>query len=158
VILSFTGCRPTKTRLRGMTDLQRAVVANLLVERQPDKVVHGDCVGSDEVFAELVHELLGVTQILYPGYPPGRPDDFSQRAWVDRRWPDECFVQPAKPFLERDTDIVLAGEFLLATPRGTKELTYSGTWSTIRRARKHGRRHSIVYPDGSLHNVSGYSN
>lgn len=59
--------------------------------------------------------------------------------------------QEAKPPLERDEDIAIDCDVLVACPRGPEStLPRSGTWATIRRARKWKRRIIIVWPDGSL--------
>jgi hypothetical protein len=39
---------------------------------------------------------------------------------------------------------------LLAVPKGMIEELRSGTWSTIRRAKKHGINVVICWPDGSV--------
>lgn len=58
--------------------------------------------------------------------------------WVDR-----------KPNLVRNKDIVESTDVLLACPKGPEELR-SGTWSTVRLARKQGKRVVIFWPDGSV--------
>ena len=54
-----------------------------------------------------------------------------------------------KPPLERNCDIVLDGDLLIATPHGYQEEMRSGTWYTIRQARKRGKKIIIVWPNGS---------
>lgn len=58
-------------------------------------------------------------------------------------------VREPKPPLDRNRDIVDSTDILIACPKGPEERR-SGTWSTIRRARKLGRRIIIIYPDGSI--------
>jgi hypothetical protein len=151
--LGYTGSQ------HGMTRLQAAVVAHSVfcLQGKVAAAHHGSCIEGDEEFALFVHELLpGVAHVAHPGYPPKRPDDFSRRAWVEQRWPDEVTVLEPRPFLDRNTDIVVASTQMLCAPRERREQTYSGTWSTIRRARKFGRPHRIVYPDGSVEDLLGY--
>ena len=47
-------------------------------------------------------------------------------------------------------EIVDESDFLIGTPKGFCEELRSGTWSTIRYARKKGMEITIVYPDGSV--------
>lgn len=63
-----------------------------------------------------------------------------------RAW--HCAVLEPKPYLVRNKDIVNASEGMLAAPRGPEELR-SGTWSTIRYARKCRKKVLIMWPDGS---------
>ncbi len=55
-----------------------------------------------------------------------------------------------KPFLERNHDIVnLTGHFL-ACPNSKIEQVRSGTWATIRYAKKINKPVYIIYPDGTM--------
>lgn len=58
-------------------------------------------------------------------------------------------LHPCRPPLERNRTIVDECEVLVACPAGP-EVTRSGTWSTIRYARRIGRPVVIIYPDGSV--------
>lgn len=49
--IGFTGTR------EGMTQAQKDVFASLVARIEPDEFHHGDCVGSDEAAAELVHRI-----------------------------------------------------------------------------------------------------
>ncbi len=50
----------------------------------------------------------------------------------------------------RDKDIVNPAERMIAAPAGTTEELRSGTWATIRYARKKKVPLSIVWPDGTI--------
>jgi hypothetical protein len=74
------------------------------------------------------------------------PDDDTRRAY--------CGVHPArlaapKPYLMRNKDIVDQTSILVAAPKGPEEKR-SGTWATVRYARKLGRPIYICYPDGKM--------
>jgi hypothetical protein len=58
-------------------------------------------------------------------------------------------IEAPKPYLERNGNIAMRGSVLVATPAEMSEQLRSGTWSTIRRARKLGRTVYIIWPDGS---------
>jgi hypothetical protein len=57
---------------------------------------------------------------------------------------------PAKPYLVRNHEIVDDSQVLIAAPKEFTEQLRSGTWATIRYARKIGRTVRIVFPDGSI--------
>lgn len=132
--VSFTGTQA------GMTNQQRAKVRELLVGLDPMWVHAGDCLGADAQFIEIVEEALPSAQTC--GHPP---DDGSKRAFC--RYD---FTQPEAPYLERNWDIAVHGRVLIATPKEPQEVLRSGTWSTVRYARKLGKEIFIVRPDGTL--------
>lgn len=99
---------------------------------------HGDCVGSDEQ-AHRIARGAGWWIVIHPPLKP------SKRAWCVG---DE--VLPAKPYIARNHDIVDATELLLATPRTMSETVRSGTWATVRYARRLRRPVIVIYPDGSV--------
>lgn len=53
------------------------------------------------------------------------------------------------PYLERNAAIVQSTLELIATPGETVEQVRSGTWATIRQARRRRRPTTIVWPDGT---------
>lgn len=55
-----------------------------------------------------------------------------------------------KPYLVRNRDIVEETELLIAAPAKAVEHLQSGTWSTVRYARRFGRPISIIRPDGTV--------
>jgi hypothetical protein len=102
---------------------------------------HGDCVGADAEAHEIA-QLLDARMIIIH-----LPDNDSKRAFCMSR-----YYMPAKPYLERNKDIVDSTDFLLACPRQFAEQTRSGTWATIRYARKQGKPVVIFWPDGTVKN------
>jgi len=54
----------------------------------------------------------------------------------------------ARPPLTRNHDIVDCTELLIACPKSMKEELRSGTWATVRYARKLERPVIIIYPNG----------
>ena len=99
----------------------------------------GDCIGADaEAYEEAVR--LGIKTVGHP------PDNASKRAFCEY---DE--ERPPKPYLARNRDIVMEGiDGLIAAPKEFVEVLRSGTWATVRYARKAGRRIWIVMPDGTI--------
>jgi hypothetical protein len=145
VIIGFTGTR------EGTATEQRAALQKLLRERKPTEVHHGDCDGADEQFHSDSIDL-GVPKIvIHPGH--NYQGLFPTRSYCDQHTPgdgkSEITVLPAKPYLVRDRDIVMATELLIACPQGQEKLR-SGTWTTVRAARKANRPIIIIFPDGSV--------
>jgi hypothetical protein len=59
-------------------------------------------------------------------------------------------IRKPKPPLVRNKVIVRETELLIAAPAEAMEHHRSGTWSTVRHARKLGRAICIIRPDGTL--------
>lgn len=134
--IGFTGTQA------GMTEFQQAGLRAFLVEQQTqmvESVHHGDCIGSDAEFHALAQELM-LPVIVHP------PTDSSKRAFclggIDYR--------QRKPYLERNQDIVRESDLIVAAPRTQCEELRSGTWATIRYARKIGRLVIVLWPDGQV--------
>ncbi len=84
---------------------------------------HGDCVGWDEI-ADYLASKLGIKRIAHP------PTDPKYRAFCKS---DE--IRPEFPYLTRNHHIIDETEILLACPNAPETLR-SGTWATVRYARK----------------------
>lgn len=110
---------------------------------------HGGCVGGDEELAFLVSRMLPHVQVhLHPG---STPEKYATYAYDISSW----VVYDAKDNLERNQDMVNATDHLLGMPGEAEEILRSGTWATIRYARKAGRPHTLLYPDGTVHYLRG---
>jgi hypothetical protein len=99
---------------------------------------HGDCIEADAFAHDVVREFTAARIAIHP------PLKGDKRAF---REGDEAWMP--KPYLSRNQDVVRASDMLLAMPHGEEELR-SGTWSTIRFARKLGRPVVIFWPDGQI--------
>ncbi len=130
--LGFTGTQ------KGMTPQQIQAVQDLILKLKPAVARHGDCVGADAQFHEAVQEHLPDALILI--HPP---QITNKRAFCRG-----AVALPAKAYLERNHDIVDAVSHMLATPAEFEEIQRSGTWATIRYARKQNKPLMIVFPDG----------
>lgn len=129
--VGFTGTRD------GCTSGQLVAVQLWLMSHPADEYHHGDCRGADDVFFRLVRQ--------YPGVTHAHPCDIpSERAFTQ-----SAVIHPALRPLARNRVIVDACDVLLACPKGPEELR-SGTWATIRDARKKGKRIVVFYPDGTV--------
>lgn len=129
----------TGTR-KGMTASQREVFLHAL-RKQPklDHLVHGDCIGADNDAHDIALNM-GHTITT-------RPCDLEDQ----RVWRKAHHTYPSRRPLDRNWDIVRDVEVMFAFPSGYKELKRkSGTWATIRYARKDKKLLYIIYPDGSV--------
>lgn len=97
----------------------------------------GDCIHADEQAVNIAR-LCGMWII---GHPPSNPRKRAFCVYNEER-------EPA-PYLVRNHNIVDECERLVAAPHGRTEMLRSGTWATIRYARRSGRALRIVWPDGS---------
>lgn len=112
----------------------------LLSRLKPSGLRHGDCVGVDFQAACLA-DSLGIPTFSHPGFSPNYPDDTRFRAFHK-----STTIYDPKPFLERDEDIAHNVAVLIACPLESKEVLRSGTWATIRYARKAGTPRIILLP------------
>jgi hypothetical protein len=133
--VGFTGSR------EGMSDRQAEAVAALLGRWEVESAHHGCCVGADTEFAAIASR----NGCHVVGYPSNLVGLTSKAAVL------LCHeLRPPKPPLYRNWDIVNATDVLIATPRTAAEELRSGTWATVRYARKVGRPVHVVMPDGTL--------
>lgn len=130
-VLGFTGTR------EGMTTAQYRQFGVLIATSPPEMFRHGDCVGSDA----QAHGLVRTTRAVIHVHPPTSP---AKRAFCD----GDVIWLP-RPYIDRNHDIAERCDHLIATPKGPEELR-SGTWATIRYARRIGRPVTIIWPDGSM--------
>ena len=137
--IGFSGTR------KGLSPQQATALRAELQEqlrKQPDKepeAHHGDAIGADAEFHALCLELK-IRVVLHP------PLTDRERALCA----GAADVRARADFSEQSDAIVNATEVLLACPDGMKEKARgSGTWTTVRRARKAGKTIVICYPDGS---------
>ena len=60
------------------------------------------------------------------------------------------FILPTKDYLERNQDIVDSCDILIAFPATETEDLRSGTWATIRYARKQNKKIIIINTNGKI--------
>jgi hypothetical protein len=131
--LGFTGTRA------GLTAAQAARLRELVAGAT--EVHHGDCVGADEQFHRIAIAA-GVRVVIHP------PTDPKQRAFCK----GADAVLPPQPYLKRNQAIVRSTDYLVGCPKEATEPRPGrgqGTWSTIRFARRLGRRTEVVWPTGA---------
>jgi len=130
MIYGFTGTRA------GMTKRQKQALELILCDYSMAAFHHGGCHGAD--FEAHKIAALHVARNVHPG------DDTSHQWWEQRK--EYAKLHPWKPYLERNHDIVDVCEVLIAAPKSLAEELRSGTWATIRYARKVGKPVIILDP------------
>ena len=103
-----------------------------------NQVHHGDCIGADTTFHNIV-EKMNIEIVIHP------PLDNKLRSYCK-----SINILKPKPYLQRNHNIVDASDILIAFPPSKEEVLRSGTWSTIRYARKNKKTIYIIFPDGSI--------
>lgn len=130
----------------GMTYKQMRGVVEALKEasqKGAKRFHHGDCIGSDATAVRFAR-VLGYEIHCHP------PESNHARAFEAA----DVMYEP-KAFLVRDRDIVDAVDFMIGTPRDTeKKSPRSGTWYTLRYARKRNKRSLVIMPNGESYEQS----
>lgn len=137
--IGFTGTQ------KGMTAEQSGMLRSILKDYDPDETaMHlGDCIGADKE-AHHIADLYDFWLFCHP------PVNKSKRAFCKYH-----FVEVPKEYLERNKDIVDSSDMLIATPGEAQEVMRSGTWSTVRYARRRGLEGIVVLPDGTTTDLNG---
>jgi len=135
--IGFTGTR------RGMT-VDQIEQAKMLIEafvsHGAKSVHHGMCIGADEQFHNSLTSPMH--HLCIYGHP-------AQNIGSMYRANVRCTaVFPVKHPLKRNHDIVDQTDVLIAAPRARAEELRSGTWATVRYARKQGKTVYILWHDG----------
>lgn len=138
--IGFTGTRD------GMTFRQYNAFCDLMymLSCTADEYHHGDSLGADDEFHSwiLMYDNRPITIVIHP------PNNSHKRAFC--RFSGNLIVREEKPYLDRNRDIVAETDILVATPKEYVEVQRSGTWATIREARRQRKPVYIVYPDGEI--------
>lgn len=133
--IGFTGTR------HGLTQLQQSTLQEVLRRLQPAQLIHGSCIGADAEAHHLTRLFLPSCKIIVWPCTEG-----GMRARLDAD-----VTMPLMAPLKRNKVIVHSVEILVACPQTVDEVLRSGTWSTIRYARKRGVPVYRISPDGSYH-------
>lgn len=125
--VGFTGTR------EGMSQHQKEQFALKIYDLNVTEFHHGDCIGADADAHDIVRAIFPhIKIVIHP------PDKTRTQAFKDG---DESRI-PA-PYITRDRAIVRDTEYLIGAPLGP-EIMRSGTWTTIRYARKTHKPHTVL--------------
>ena len=132
IYIGFTGNR------YGLSVEQKTLIVEIF-DNYNDKdivVLHGDCIGSDADFNDIcikykkIYPMKNFKIHIYP------PTNDKLRAFCAGD-----FIANPKQYLERNKNIVLNSNVLIGCPIDkNKPILRSGTWSTIRLAKKHNKQ------------------
>jgi hypothetical protein len=127
--IGFTGTR------QGMSQKQKRKLSKLLANI-PEEIIfhHGDCIGADAE-AHKIAKRLGYTIAIHP------PINSLYRAFCSAD-----ILYWAKPYLERNKEIVDMCSLLIVCPKENTEVLRLGTWSTKRYAQKRDKELIIIKP------------
>lgn len=131
-IVGFTGTK------KGMTKSQKEKVRFFLVTWSVKIFHHGCCIGADDE-AGIISLSLSIHVI---GHPP-----------IIEKYKADCICheyREPKSYFVRDHDIVDETDCMIATPKNQFEELRSGTWATVRYARKQGKHIYFIWPDGGV--------
>jgi hypothetical protein len=110
----------------------------LVLVTRPDPLELLPLLGADAE-ADLCAYVAGIPRVVRPSDMP--------HTWAAVRAGALWF--PPEPPLDRNKKIVFDSDEMIAAPSGP-EVLRSGTWSTVRYARKTRKKITVIYPDGSL--------
>jgi hypothetical protein len=111
---------------------------DLLCFFEVSALIHGDCIGADENAHNICLNYDSITINI-------RPCNLNnQRAFCE----GGNIIAPPEAPLSRNKKIVDDGSRLIACPFTDYEELRSGTWSTIRYAKKIGKPYTIIWPNG----------
>jgi hypothetical protein len=129
--IGFTG-----TSRRMLSTKQKEALREILERRPKARLIHGGAVGADDYADELAASL-HIDRVVFPASNVKSCQRVPE-ARLRSRTGSTVTIMPARPALERNKDIVHFCDILLAMPgQATAEMLRSGTWSTVRYARKH---------------------
>lgn len=144
MIVGFTGTQV------GMSDRQYRCFHSFIMQLHRRKLFsgfrHGDCIGSDATAHAIVASIVPVDWIwIHP------PINERKRAFCD-----SPHILPAKDYIPRNHDIVDASHIMVATPETMDEQRRSGTWATVRYARKRQKPLLILNPAFGIHSYENF--
>lgn len=135
MILGFTGTRA------GLTPALPGLIAAL-----PDRVLHGGAEGADTEFDVLL-VAAGMPLERIEVYPTS---EYRARLWLPKEpGPSRVVHLPQVP-LDRNRVIAQRCDWLLACPMTAVEIIRSGTWATVRYARKAGKPITLALLNGKI--------
>ena len=126
--IGFTGTR------EGMSQHQKEQFALKIYELNPSEFHHGDCIGADADAHDIIRAIFPHIKIVI--HPPEKNTARAFKTGDEIRLPYGYIV--------RDRHIVNDTDYLIGSPLTNAEVIRSGTWTTIRHARKTGKPHTIL--------------
>jgi hypothetical protein len=126
--IGFTGTR------HGMSQHQKEQFVLKMMELGCTEFHHGDCEGADAEAHDIVREF----------FPDVRIEVYPPKSDYMRAFRRGDFCHPTEDYIARDRNIVNRTEYLIGAPLHDVEELRSGTWTTIRHARRTQRPLTIL--------------
>lgn len=126
--VGFTGTR------QGLSEIQEVELRKMLDWLRPVEFHHGDCVGADADAQKILRSRCPYSIVVV--HPP---KDLKARAFCPGHR-----VLKSKTYIERNHDIVDDTDVLIAAPLTDQEQVRSGTWATVRYAKRMGKQVIIL--------------
>lgn len=124
--IGFSGTR------YGMSEYQGQWFRRIIWGFKEGEFHHGDCIGADKEANDVVDLGNDLVINIHPAWNIHGTRAFCQ--------PQRFFYSfEPKNFVDRDKDIVDMSDLLIAAPLNSNPLSRSGTWTTIRYAKKVGK-------------------
>jgi hypothetical protein len=139
VKLGFTGTQ------EGATLKQVEAFSKFFGKYLVDEFHHGDCVGADAQAHSIACSWHTKNIIIHPPIKTVKRAYCEKLYTFDEKHTTIVILEP-KDYLDRNKDIVDACDVLIACPKTSKEELRSGTWSTVRYARKRNKKIIILEP------------
>ncbi len=136
--VGFTGSRD------GLSQPQKTAIRQWLKANPPTEIHHGGAIGADGEFAEAAVDAVAIGEEL--------PNEVCHPSNLKGTQMQACTAEEIRkplPPLKRNQNIVNSVDVMLASPKGPEEVR-SGTWSTIRFAKKQKKPLFIFWPDGTV--------
>jgi len=130
--VGFTGTK------NGMNPKQAKEFIRLIKDIEMHQFHHGKCIGADAEAHGIISAFRKDCKIII--HPP-------INTVAEAKIYGNHEELPRKPYLSRNRDIVDACDVLIATPKEMEEVIRSGTWATVRYARKKKKPIIIIYPE-----------
>jgi hypothetical protein len=110
---------------------------------------HGCCIGTDEISHLLARDMKCTFICGHPGIDRHGNSPYS----MPIRLREFSILNGSKPYRERNKDIVNTGRIIIACPASPEmhfDSRRSGTWQTVRLARKAEKEIIYIWADGSV--------
>lgn len=139
-VITVTGTRA------GMSSRQRKTTNRLIYGWNPSLMHNGACEGADRQFFDMATAIATYIELW-----PSSPEQDRWARMQETAFPElVSIVYALQPPLVRNRAMVRKGKALIATPATLGEALRSGTWATIRYARKLNRPIVIIEPAGGV--------
>lgn len=134
--IGFTGTQ------QGMTIDQKTEFLHRITIFDMAEFHHGDCIGADSQAHDMVRLFPKCSIHIHP--PINKIKSAHKKGDI---------VHKEEEYLHRNRSIVFHTDILIATPKEATEQLRSGTWATIRYAKRTHKTCLIIFPDGSVQHV-----